>query len=341
MALLGGEMAIWFLEGEITRHRIYFYADLTAVTFATCLVDTIFLSGELGQVGAFLVLLLAIVSVLLLGLLWGNLLGLFNCAFVAVLFNLETLGWIRERYTDMFCERFPYIMLSFFAAAVAIQYSISKYEISKRSYRERLEMMIEDGKKERSKVSINVLLSMYKALATKSPEVGMHCQKVGEWSRRISRIMGDSSSEAGNMYLSGLLHDIGKIGVVGAYNRKKRMNKAYKEEYYKHIDIGYQILYKLGLTEITEAAVYHHERYDGKGYKGIAGDEIPRPARIVAVANMVVHMENDGVPYEQIKEELVARAGKEFDRDIAERTLLLIDDSIKARDEEAIFGKVE
>lgn len=342
MALLCGELAIWFFVGEVTRKHLFFYADLTAVTLATCMVDTIFLSGEMGQVGAFLGLLLAMVSVLMLGLFWGNILGLFNCAFVCILFNLEALGWIRERYTVMFCERFPFILISFYAAAVAIQYSISKYEVSKRNYRQRLEKMIEDGKKERSTVSINILLSMYKALSTKSPEIGEHCEEVAEWSKRISHSIGETSSEAGRIYLAGLLHDIGKIGVGSAYyNKKKRMSKAYREEYMKHVDIGYQILYKLNLPQISEAAIYHHERYDGKGYKGLKGEAIPRSARIVAVANTIVQLEKEGCTLETVKEELLNKSGRELDPNIVERTMVVVDEVIKERKEEEIFGKVD
>ncbi len=342
MAILCGELSIWVFEGEVTRRKLFFYADLTAVTLSTCMVDTIFLSGEMGQVGAFLGLLLAMVSVLMLGLFWGNILGLFNCAFVCILFNLESLSWIRERYTVMFCQRFPFILISFYAAAVAIQYSISKYEISKHDYRERLERMVEEGKKERATVSINILLSMYKALSTKSPEVGAHCEEVADWSKRISHSIGDSASEAGRIYLAGLLHDIGKIGVGGAYySKKKRMSKAYLGEYMRHVDIGYQILYKLELPQITEAAVYHHERYDGTGYKGQKGDAIPRSARIVSVANRIVHLENEGYTLEEVKDELLNRAGKELDPDIVERTMLVINEVSREREEEKIFGKVE
>lgn len=342
MAILCGELSIWIFEGEVTRRRLFFYADLTAVTLSTCMVDTIFLSGEMGQVGAFLGLLLAMVSVLMLGLFWGNVLGLFNCAFVCIIFNLESLGWIRDRYTVMFCERFPFILISFYAAAVAIQYSISKYEVAKHDYRERLEKMVENGKKERSTVSINILLSMYKALSTKSPEVGEHCEKVADWSKRISRSLGDTASEAGRIYLAGLLHDIGKIGVAGTnYNRKKRMSKAYREEYMKHVDIGYQILYKLNLPQITEAAIYHHERYDGKGYKGQRGEAIPYSARIVAVANCIVHLENDGCSLTDVENELFERSGRELDPNIVERSIPVIEEVIREREEEIIFGKVE
>lgn len=341
MALLGGLIAIWSLDSVMTRKQIYFYADLATVTFATCLVDTMFLSGELGQVGAFFALLLAMVSVFILGLLWGNMLGILNCGFVIVVLNLDMLTWIKEIYNPVFCQRFPYLMLSFLASAIFIQYSMTKYSISKQNYRDRLELMVKEGKEERAEVSLNILLAMFKALSTKSPELGGHCESVAEWSRIIARRMGYSASELKRMYYAGLLHDIGKIGVADAYWPKKRMSKKYKDEYQSHVDIGYQIVYKLNLQEITDAVEYHHETYEGSGYRGLSKDSIPVAAAIVSVADKIAHLEDEGTAYEEIMEYLQKQAGKAYDSVIADKAVRSIKDLIREREEEAVFGKVE
>jgi len=341
MAMLMAMTGIWSLNNVITRKKIFFYVDVMCVTVSISIVDSLFLSGELSFMGPFMCLMVALISIFILGLLWGNILGIVNCTFVSFVLHVESFDWIREIYSDTFCEHFPYIMVAFFAAAVFLQYGITGHVLAKKGYREQLAKMIDEGKNERRKVSLKLLVAMYKALSTKSPEVGEHCEKTAEWSGKIAVVAGVSGRAYSSMYYAGLLHDIGKIGTISSYWRKSRMSKEYKDEYLKHIETGYQIVYKLEFPEISDATLYHHEEYDGKGYKGLKGEEIPLAARIVAVADMLAHLQQKKCDFEEMIEKITSQAGKKYDPEIVDAAITVLKQAIKEKEEEAIFGKVE
>ena len=85
-----------------------------------------------------------------------------------------------------------------------------------------------------------------------------------------------------------LLHDVGKIGVDDAILRKPgRLTDKEFSDIKNHTVIGSQILSRISsMPELQYGALYHHERWDGKGYpRGLKGEEIPEAARIIAVAD--------------------------------------------------------
>ncbi len=87
---------------------------------------------------------------------------------------------------------------------------------------------------------------------------------------------------------AGLLHDIGKIAIDEAIlNKPGKLTKEEQDEIKRHSEIGFRMLNTVdGMSEIAVYILYHHERWDGKGYpKGLKGDEIPQIARIIAIAN--------------------------------------------------------
>ena len=89
-------------------------------------------------------------------------------------------------------------------------------------------------------------------------------------------------------YYMALLHDVGKIGVDDAILRKPgRLTDKEFSDIKNHTVIGSQILSRISsMPELQYGALYHHERWDGKGYpRGLKGEEIPEAARIIAVAD--------------------------------------------------------
>ena len=86
------------------------------------------------------------------------------------------------------------------------------------------------------------------------------------------------------IYLSGLLHDTGKIGIDDTVLRKEgRLTEAEYEHIKTHAEIGHRILAGLKqLDDVLPVVLHHHEQWDGKGYPhGLAGEQIPLMARIV------------------------------------------------------------
>lgn len=116
-----------------------------------------------------------------------------------------------------------------------------------------------------------------------------HSRRVADLARKIANQMGLSPGEAQNVFLGGLLHDIGKIGLPDALLAKpvSHMSGDDLGHYRKHPTKGEQSL--MALDELREAAKLlrsHHERFDGQGFPdGLAGLAIPLGARILAVAN--------------------------------------------------------
>ncbi len=151
-----------------------------------------------------------------------------------------------------------------------------------------------------------------------------HSFRVCEYSVKLARKMNLSEDDVRKIGYAGLMHDCGKMGIADSILLKPaRLTDEEMEILKQHTIYGGDILQ--GMTTIKgirEAALYHHERYDGKGYpEGLAGDEIPFYARLICVADSYDAMSSDrcyrkGLPKDIILEELKKNSGKQFDPDI-------------------------
>jgi HD-GYP domain-containing protein (c-di-GMP phosphodiesterase class II) len=128
------------------------------------------------------------------------------------------------------------------------------------------------------------------------------------------------------LYLSGLLHDIGKIGIDDQVLRKPGKLTVTEYEHIKvHAEIGYRILKDLKqLDQVLPAVRHHHEAWNGSGYpRGLAGEQIPLYARIVAVADACDAMSSDrpyrkGIPEQKLDAILREGAGGQWDPRVIE-----------------------
>ncbi|MBR4144275.1 MAG: HD-GYP domain-containing protein [Lachnospiraceae bacterium] len=151
-----------------------------------------------------------------------------------------------------------------------------------------------------------------------------HSERVAEYSKMIAEKMGMDKADCDIVYTAALLHNIGNVFVNEQFLRKNgKLTGAEYAEVKTHTTRGAEILKNIeNIPLAAEAALFHHERYDGKGYpKGKKEDEIPLIARIVAVADAYDAMSNDR-PYrnklmrDQIREEFINNRGSQFDPDI-------------------------
>jgi putative two-component system response regulator len=97
-----------------------------------------------------------------------------------------------------------------------------------------------------------------------------------------------SDHEAERIYMAGLLHDLGKIGVPEAVLQKTgKLTPEEFEEMKKHPEIGARILRDIKqISDLIPGVLHHHERWDGRGYPGkIAGENIPKMGRIICLAD--------------------------------------------------------
>lgn len=167
------------------------------------------------------------------------------------------------------------------------------------------------------------------AVDAKDPYTAGHSKRVSDMSLLVCNIMGLNEKEKNNIHIAAHLHDIGKIGVPDAVLMKQ--GKLSSEEWdliKKHPEIGAEILSKSKhLNELKNIVLYHHERYDGKGYPcGLKGNQIPIGARIIAICDSIDAMTSNrcyrkaydiNFCYEEIKNNL----GTRYDPVIGRRVL--------------------
>ena len=160
-----------------------------------------------------------------------------------------------------------------------------------------------------------------------------HSRRVAEYSEMIAEIYGKTDSECRDIYLAGLLHDVGKIGIPdGIINKNGRLTEEEFAVIKTHPAIGAEILKKINIAPfISIGAHYHHEHYDGTGYpEGLKGEDIPEIARIIAVADAYDAMTSkrsyrDALPQEVVRSEIEKGRGTQFDPEFAEIMLKLMD----------------
>ena len=156
-----------------------------------------------------------------------------------------------------------------------------------------------------------------------------HSDRVSEYSVLLGKHLGLSDEDIHLLRVGGLFHDIGKIGVPDSILLKT--SKLTDDEYSEiknHPKIGAQILSNATIFEKAIPIVkHHHERYDGFGYpEKLSGENIPYLARIAAVADSFDAMTSrrtyrDSMPLDIVKEEIEKNKGTQFDPNIADTFL--------------------
>ena len=138
--------------------------------------------------------------------------------------------------------------------------------------------------------------SLVSTLDAKDPYTRGHSERVALVAQRIAQELKLPDAEIEAVYQSGLLHDIGKIGVDDAILQKPEALSILEfRKVATHPEVGHAILSELkSLSHLLPGVLHHHERYDGHGYPGkLAGSAIPRMARILAVADAFDAMGSD------------------------------------------------
>jgi len=178
---------------------------------------------------------------------------------------------------------------------------------------------------------MGVLHALTASIDAKDPYTCGHSNRVAIISRRLAEMSGLSPDKVQQIYLTGLLHDIGKIGVPeSALCKPGRLTAEEYESIKKHPGIGAKILGGIRqLDDVIDGILCHHERPDGKGYpRGISGDQMSRDARIIGLADCFDAMTSDrtyrkALPLPDAVSEIAKCAGTQFDPDIAEKLLSL------------------
>jgi putative two-component system response regulator len=187
------------------------------------------------------------------------------------------------------------------------------YEDKLRAQNEILEDRVRERTRELLHARLDIIWRLAKAAEHRDDATGNHVIRVGCTSRVIAEVLGKDRDFVETLFLAAPLHDIGKIGIPDAVLLKRGpLSPGEWEVMKRHCQIGARILREDGIAKTAfwewrdpssalddpdqknpflemaaSVALAHHERWDGSGYpRGLAGDDIPLEARIVAISDV-------------------------------------------------------
>ncbi len=191
-----------------------------------------------------------------------------------------------------------------------------------------------EGQRKEAETFEQTTEALANAIDAKDAYTHGHSARVAQYSKRIAQLAGLSKKKCDEVYFAALLHDVGKIGI--RHDIINKVGKLTEEEFSQikaHPVLGDQILSSIKQAPfLSIGARYHHERYDGRGYPdGLAGEQIPEIARIIAVADAydaMTSVRSYRQPLERsaVRAELIKGMGTQFDPRFAEIMLRLMDE---------------
>lgn len=180
---------------------------------------------------------------------------------------------------------------------------------------------------------VSILKAMMAAVEAKDPYTRGHSERVTGYALAIGREMELDETEIRSLFCAAILHDTGKIGVPGELLRKPGQLDPQEYEVVKsHAALGASMLEGIEfLHDLLPVITHHHEWYNGKGYPdGLAGNDIPLGARIIAVADAYDAMISER-PYRcvkspaQARDELVRSRDTQFDPRVVDTFLQVLE----------------
>jgi len=197
-----------------------------------------------------------------------------------------------------------------------------------------LEDEVEKKTQENESLSLHVVQTLAEAIDAKDNYTSGHSGRVAMYSREIARRAGYSEKSQNEIYMMGLLHDVGKIGVPDVViNKPGRLTDDEFEKIKNHPVMGARILKAIReMPKLVTGARWHHERFDGGGYPdGLKGLDIPEEARIIAVADAYDAMTSNrsyrrGMAQSIVREQIENGKGSQFDPRFADIMISMIDE---------------
>ncbi|MBP2669081.1 MAG: two-component response regulator [Deltaproteobacteria bacterium] len=209
---------------------------------------------------------------------------------------------------------------------ITIQNALRKKEIERQllDYRINLERKVKEQTDLINSMYVRSIDALIKALEAKDFYTRGHSQRVTIYSVAIAREMGLPEEGIEMLRRAAVLHDLGKIGVREVVlNKPGRLTEEEFGEIVRHPETAMRILEPIPFFQpLLPAILHHHERFDGRGYPArLAGDRIPLPSRIMAVADTFDAMTSTrayrkALPVYEANAEIRRCAGTQFDPEI-------------------------
>jgi HD-GYP domain-containing protein (c-di-GMP phosphodiesterase class II) len=194
--------------------------------------------------------------------------------------------------------------------------------------------------REREHLLVSVVRALVSAIDAKDEYTRGHSERVALIGKHLAAACGLSPDQCERIYLAGLLHDVGKIGVRDVVLRKPgKLDPDEYDEIKTHPEKGWGILADLEpLGYVLPGVLFHHERFDGTGYPDqLAGEQIPLDGRILAVADAYDAMTSDrpyrpGMPQAKAESVLRAGAGAQWDATVIDTFFRIMPEILEIRD---------
>lgn len=176
---------------------------------------------------------------------------------------------------------------------------------------------------------LGLLRSLTSAVDAKDAYTCGHSERVALLAQHLAERADLPDGQVERIYMAGLLHDVGKIGIPESVLQKTGRLTADEFELMKrHCQIGARILGDVKqLEDIVPGVLHHHERYDGRGYPmGLSARDIPVMGRIICIADCFDAMTSNrtyrkALPLEVAMAEIRRCSGTQFDPALAEMLL--------------------
>ena len=183
-------------------------------------------------------------------------------------------------------------------------------------------------------MNTEVVTALATAIDAKDKYTNGHSLRVAVYARTIASRAGYNEAKQDEIFMMGLLHDVGKIGVPDeVINKTSKLTDDEFNLIKKHPVIGNDILKSIrGRSKLSVGARWHHEKYNGSGYPdGLAGNDIPEEAKIIAIADAYDAMTSNRsyrnfMPQEKVRDEIEKGKGTQFDPKYAEIMVQMIDE---------------
>lgn len=198
-----------------------------------------------------------------------------------------------------------------------------------------LHRRVEHKEEQLDQLSLQSVMTIAHAIDAKDRYADGRTIRVAMCCSEIARKLGWDEKRVEDLYYVALLHDIGNIAVEDAIlNKPSKLTEEEFELIKQHTVIGSEMVKDTSfIPGVEEGVRYHHEHYDGGGYDGLAGKDIPKIARIIAVADAYEAMVSNRayrkkMPPEEVKKELLSGRGSQFDPEVVDALMELLEEGL-------------